>query len=92
MCHKTHLILQQISLILLLSSSLLELFWYHFLATLTVDKLYVSSSFYLNDGFLQLENVLDRAIIEWKTGQAVEMDVEVRVSGCLKSCKHALHD
>ena len=35
-------------------------------------------SSYLSEGFLQLESVMDRAIIEWKTGNAVEMDVELR--------------
>ena len=38
------------------------------------------SSFYLSEGFIQLENVMEKAIIEWKTGKAVEMNVEVRVS------------
>ena len=38
------------------------------------------SSFYLNEGFLHLQKLVDEAIIEVLTNQSVDIDVKVRVS------------
>ena len=34
-------------------------------------------------GFMQLEKIINEAIIEWKTGQNASIDVAVRVSICI---------
>ena len=34
-------------------------------------------------GFMQLEKIINEAIIKWKTGQNVSIDVAVRVSVCI---------
>ena len=48
-------------------------------------------SFYLNEGFLQLQKIVDESIIEMLTNESVSVDVSVRVSATQCTCSRPVH-
>ena len=52
-------------------------------------QLFSLPSSYLEEGFLHLQNIVSQSIVEWKSGQLLNVSVAMRVQ-CNNNYKHAV--